>query len=457
MDTITNGNLLRHLYYLLVFLATWKERPTCLAQIAYKWCSAISEVAVGRFGQGEIPVIEPQPPQDELKQKLKDHEMELIMHQIYLRLQPAPFFVRSFQNEPLPLPEPPEPGLGLRFQLRQQDPGPSESPDPLSRIVEEEFSEVGPACDLVYSDDASCRAHRGQLESLTPLDYAHFLSITLEVGFRLATPDHGPTSIYLSHSVPHQTSHHDWIYKIAFSSHDDELVADAMYAWVADEPEQACLCAHYFTKRVEWDAPFSPRLQQASICAIRRVWYHEHDASGLEIIQWLNRLDVDVDDVDNTDLWVLMLVDMIHFPTGMEVLSSHHWTLLGNLVLAADGGMTTTYRNWEEMTLAREAKVMRSLREAEDWDKLGVWMMAIWVLMEDVKELGDIQWMENTEWMMDIFRVTLELLSQRPTGLAVFEAMYERKISEGPAKTALRLVCERAREDQLAAGPSLSS
>ena len=44
MDIIANGNCVRHLDYLLGFLAAWKGRPAYLTPIAYQWCSAFSGV-----------------------------------------------------------------------------------------------------------------------------------------------------------------------------------------------------------------------------------------------------------------------------------------------------------------------------------------------------------------------------------------------------------------------------
>ena len=69
MKVISDGNLVQHLYFLLEFLAAWEKRPLCLTQMAYEWCSAISEVA-GKLGQGEIPIIEPRPRLNELASRI---------------------------------------------------------------------------------------------------------------------------------------------------------------------------------------------------------------------------------------------------------------------------------------------------------------------------------------------------------------------------------------------------
>jgi len=45
MDVIADVDNLHHLYFLLEFLAAWEKRPPCLTPMAYKWCSALSEMA----------------------------------------------------------------------------------------------------------------------------------------------------------------------------------------------------------------------------------------------------------------------------------------------------------------------------------------------------------------------------------------------------------------------------
>ena len=94
-------------------------------------------------------------------------------------------------------------------------------------------------------DDASHRARRGISEDLTPLGCAHLLSIALEIGFRLTEPGHNQPFPHLNH-----TYHHDWVFETAFSSDDDDVIADAVYVWIADRGHiSPASFVGYFTKR----------------------------------------------------------------------------------------------------------------------------------------------------------------------------------------------------------------
>ena len=219
MDVIADGTSLHHLYYLLEFLAAWEKRPGFLTAMAYKWCSAISEAA-GRLGEGGVPIIQPR---DKIQPQLRRRFQRI--------LQP-----RSLR-----------PGLKLRLRLRQQDPALGEGHGYLSPIIEGEFSQVGPGCDTVRSGRIPNRAQRSPLVALTPLHYIHLLSMTLEIGFRLAAPSRDQLALHLNH-----TPYHDWVFEIAFSSEDDEVIADAMCAWIADRDHMPPgSFVRYFAERVE--------------------------------------------------------------------------------------------------------------------------------------------------------------------------------------------------------------
>jgi cyanophycinase-like exopeptidase len=65
-------------------------------------------------------------------------------------------------------------------------------------------------------------------------------------------------------------------FEVAFSSNDDEVIADAVTIWIIGG-DQAPLgsFASYFAKRVESNSPFSPRLRQVAIRAIELTWRRE--------------------------------------------------------------------------------------------------------------------------------------------------------------------------------------
>ena len=152
------------------------------------------------------------------------------------------------------------------------------------------------------------------------------LPITLRIGFRLITPDQVPALRNLDH-----TPHHNWVFETAFSSDDDDVIADVVCAWAAPGGPSGS-CARYFTKRVESDTPFSPRLRQMAILAVERRWSSELKVSGFETVNLLNCLDVDMDDMEYESTWAHLLAEVICSPTGLEGLSSHYWRLLGKLV-----------------------------------------------------------------------------------------------------------------------------
>ena len=283
-DAISDGRCLYYLRYLLEFLAAWEKRPVCLTPMAYQWCSAISEVA-------------------------KRSEMST-SDRTFIRLQ-----LRNLQNPPSP--------------------------------SERGFSDVGRNCDPIRSDTA--HNVQRQPQDLHPDLCAHLLSITLDIGFRHVTPSYDQPALHLDH-----TSHHEWVFESAFSSGDgdddgnydndnnendddsnsDDVIADAVCVWIAGgDNTPPGSCARYFAKRVEKDTPFSPRLRQASICVIDRIWHKELEVSELETIRWLDRLEIYGDDITDRLEWVQRLVAVIRSPTGLENLSSHYWCLLAEVVV----------------------------------------------------------------------------------------------------------------------------
>ena len=59
--------------------------------------------------------------------------------------------------------------------------------------------------------------------------YADLLFTTLGLGFRPVVPDHDQPALHLG-----RTSHHEWMFEVAFSSDDDEAVANAVSIWIVD-------------------------------------------------------------------------------------------------------------------------------------------------------------------------------------------------------------------------------
>jgi hypothetical protein len=372
-NVITNEDCLQDLYYFLEFLAAWKERPVCLAPMTYEWCSAISEAA-GNF---------------EWSDRTGMHEDML---QVRNRLQHPAFGGHS---------------------------------DKL-RAAEMLFSEVGRHCEPLRSDDTS-RHTRGRRQDLTPGDFLDLLPIILEIGFRLVAPGSTQPTLNLDH-----TPHHNRMFEAVFSSNNDELTADAVSVWVVSRDRAPPgLCARYLTKRLEWDTPFSPRLRWMSIQAIERIWLLQHEMPGLGTVRLLNRLNVDVDDVMEKDVWVEALIGAICLPAGVESLSSHSWRLLDKLESGKKHRWTPGSRNVE---------VMRSLEEAEDWEKLEVWMVVVWLSLSGGEPMSTVK---------NIEQVTLKLLLQRASALPRFKTLSNRNVLDSWYISELRGVCSQAQAKQL--------
>jgi hypothetical protein len=380
-DIIVSGNDLQRLDPLLEFLVAWGKRPAWLTSMAYEWCSVIAEMT-GRLRLGGLPVDLPLEPQS----------------------QPKP-----------------------RDRYQPQDLAHS---GVLSEITEGKFSHVGPDRDSVRTGDTPDDTHRSPQHPI-PFSYMTLLSTILEIGFRLVGPGHDWSVLHLRH-----TPHHDRMFETAFSSDDDEVIADAASIWiVAGDHAPPGSFARYFAKRVERSTPFSPRLRQIGIRVIECTWHGELETAGLETVRLLNRLDVDVDDMARQDLWAQLLVDVVRMPAGLENMSSHYWRLLGGLPLAIS--LVTPG--------PRDVEVMRSLETAEGWEKLEVWMVVVWLSLSQSPP---------TSTMEDIERVTLGLLLQRPSVSPRFEALCEQGSLYPSHRDKFQRVCNQAQKEQLSLEPS---
>jgi len=314
----------------------------------------------------------------------------------------------------------------LRFQL--QDVTGSHI---TSVFAEQGFSSIGPLCDPVRTGDTSHPNHR-YLQSRVGFSPRTLLFMILEVGFRLVMPGRNQPTLHLDH-----TPNHSFALKSAFSSDDDEVIADGLCAWIANSDYMpAGSCVHYLAKRVENDTPFSPRLRRMGVRLIERMWCSRFGASELETVRLLNRLDISVDDVENTDEWADLLVDAISSPVGLESLSIRCWNFLEALSPV-----------WG-FPIARAMELARLLEEVEDWEKLEAWMAIAW--QADWDELGKPTWLEGLEYLK---QVTLKHLLRRPSALPRFEGLLESKKRPPPLCVALRHICAQARAERLPLEP----
>jgi len=250
---------------------------------------------------------------------------------------------------------------------------------------------------------------------------------TLEIGFRLAQPGRGRLAIN-----PDLTSYHDWMFEVAFSSDDDEVIADAVCALIADSDRAP---GGSFVRRsstfIERTTPLSPRLRQAAIRAICCIRPSEPIELPLETALLLNHLEADVDDVEEKGIWVKLLVEVIR--SECWILSSHCWRLLDKLTSTA--GFFGNH-------VVRDTEVMRALEDAKDWEKLEVWMGIVWMSLQSSEDV-EIPELEEIE------QATLRLCVRRLSALQRFEHLCESDAVSEQYKPRLQGKCDNARTERL--------
>ena len=249
--------------------------------------------------------------------------------------------------------------------------------------------------------------------------------MTLEIGFRLVAPfSYPPIHFHLAH-------HHTWVFETALSSDDDEVVADAVSALIAGGGHlRPGSYVRYATKRIEKDTPFSSRLRRASMRVVARSWCRELRASPLETIQLLNHLNARVREMESRWEWGEALVGVMCSPTGLENLSSHYWRVLGEMGGRAVG-LVLRGKDSESFD-----STTRLLEEAEDWEKLEVWMSIKWVSLQ------------SSESAEAAGRAVFKLLMQRPSALPRFTELVEISEPWVYHHTELRRICDQARTEQ---------
>jgi hypothetical protein len=373
VNVIADGNGLQHLNLLLEFLAAWENRPVYLTPMAYQWCSVISESA-GRLEVGEVPTNPPP--------NLPGPQYQLLF-KLRRKPQGQPRRWRRYSVSTACKSD-------FYPRLQPQDPNYSNS---FSNLAEEEFSHVGLGCDLVCIGDTSHRTCQCP-PNLIPLRRVVLLPIILDVGFRLAKPG-CISALHLNNP-----SHDEWLFKVAFSSNDDEVIADAMTVWIiggGQGPFRSFV--PYFANRPKSSGLFSPRLQQVVLDAIGLIQHNVFEASELETIHLLNCLNVGIDDMADKGGWLQLLAGAVCLPAGLDNLSPHYWCLLDKFALGT---------NFSVSLRLQSVELMRSLEEAEDWEKLEVWIVVVWQSLGHFTPYITVQ---------DVVQVTHKLSLQRPSTL----------------------------------------
>ena len=370
MDIILDGNQVQDLYYLLEFLAAWEGRPASLTLMAYQWCSTISEAVKG-FAAEEMPITQSYSRESEINNMINHRE-------------------------------------GRRRSKERS----------VSHVVETGFSQVA------RLDAASHNSRRGPPRDLAPhtyKTYEYLLPTILEIGFRNTQP--GRDHLDLDSG---SRSNHGWIFKTAFSSDDDDVIADAVCAWIAysvGTPPSSLV--HLLSWRMGINKPFSTRLQEMVIYAIEHNWRNELKVSVPETVRLLGCLDMITErmgGVAGQHEWEGLLVDVICLE-GHGILSDYYWLILDELAFSVTRDVP--FGPYIE-------KEMNSLEKAGKWDNLEAWLAIAWRSQLSPESLEHVS------------RVTDELLKKRrrPALQKFRTLLYQSTISRMAQGEQLKRICD---------------
>lgn len=244
---------------------------------------------------------------------------------------------------------------------------------------------------------------------------------SLEIGFRHLGPQDSRISATLTH-----TEHHRHMVDAVFESMDEEVISDLLHAWTSIDSDGngpyalLDMCAGHLVGL----RPSSQRLRRLVIRAVELIGSQRFGQVGVEeSVELLDALRVGVEDIDDGTQWAALLLDTIQHPEGIQCLSYPYWELLVELSIPVP--RLPRYTAWA-------SRIMNSLEDAEEWDKLGCWMGVIW--------MAGI----TTE---DLERVTLLLFRQRPCAIETLEQWMERwsKSHNRVVPKAFHQICEKAR------------
>ena len=283
------------------------------------------------------------------------------------------------------------------------------------------------------SPDGSMGLHLPRQGDSNP--YVALLFPALAVAFRQIDPNHISSDIRLTH-----TRYHEMMFENTFASDDDGVIADVVSIWVVDPlVTPSGPCTLHLIKLTERGRPFSPRLRRMIVCALQGRWPIELEAAGVELVLLLNHLEVDVEDMDDMVsklYWVSLLAGMLRSLEGQKHLSSHYWLFLGKLI--SMGARPPPQSHDLDM------KIMKSLEDVEDWEKLEAWLLAVW----------GSWYTGGTVPMEDVEQATIKLFLQQPTSVPRFKDLCADTPPAYPSLfhlhgDKLQWICDKMQAEQL--------
>jgi hypothetical protein len=265
-------------------------------------------------------------------------------------------------------------------------------------------------CSAISQKIRECGGDEPTPEDLSSSNhYGCILSLSLAIAFRHIGSKHVSLFNHLSH-----TPHDEWMLDAIFTRGDDDAIADAVYVGIVDPyATPSGSCTRRLLKLTERGRPFSPRLRWTILHLVQEVGYLASGYAELEFVCLLNNLEVTVGEAgDAGRAWMDLLIRVLLTSVGQMCLSSHYWLLLGNLISMLRKTHFAGHRHTE---------VMKSLEEAQEWDKLEMWMLVVWWSKYDSEYNSD----PIPIPIQDIERATLTLFRQQPSAIPKFEDLLE--------------------------------
>lgn len=259
-------------------------------------------------------------------------------------------------------------------------------------------------------------------------DGRHLLFPALEIGFRGLDSRHQWTNVR-----PVHTEYHQRMADIVFKSESEEVIADLLQARTTQNyPKKSRGLLDTWARHLihlEHVASASQRLWRLVVHSIEHLGFHSFDRVGVEgFAALLDRLEIDVNNVDSRNRWLQLLLEVVQSPKGRQSLSHSYWELITELAVAGAWLLCGP--------IDYELQVMVSLEADQEWDRLECWMGFVWLLRRP--KIGAVP--EGLE------RVMLSLLRQRPGVAQRLEQWLQRSAIDDAPKCLefLRWICEQA-------------
>jgi len=269
-------------------------------------------------------------------------------------------------------------------------------------------------------------------------DWESLLLVCLEVGFRHLDFRIKSIKANLTH-----TEHHQGLVDVVFKSQESESIADLLHAWTTKHQRYGRahglldFCPAHLVGLHNL-VPFSRRFRRLIIRSVELIGYRGFEGVGVEgFIGLLNHLHVTVKDMDEKKNWGKLLLDTIQSSEGTYRLSYRYWELLAELAVQMSLEL--------ELDLAHGLKIITSLVEAKEWNKLECWMGIVWMLLPEGLDPGE----------GDLDHSMTLLFCQQPRAVQKLEQWMERW-SQGARRDVPKLfkqAHERAHEAAQRGGP----